>query len=554
MSTASEEVGNIARNYVQKTEQHKDDDQTQAARLIGLAADASLFQDVEGLAYASIVVREHTEHWKVRSSAFRLWLGYLYYQQYSEVANRNAMGLAIDQLEGKARYEGPTRQVFTRVAFLEEKLYLDLADDEWRVVEIAASGWRVCICSPVVFRRSKGMSALPIPQQGGHVDELRNFLNVTDEDFALVLAWLIFTYSPHGPFPLLVLHGEQGSAKSTTARVLRDLVDPNQVQLRTEPRDERDLAISGTNGWVQAFDNFSRLSNALSDALCRMATGGGFSTRRLYTDDEEVLLVYKRPVILNGIEELAIRGDLLDRSLVIYLPVISEEARKSEDQFWAAFELARPRLLGALLDVVTTALRELPSARARTSTLPRMADFSLFATAAEAVLGLEPGGFIELYAKNRTRSNELALDASPLATALGDLLARGSYDGSNRGLLEALDAAADDNATRSRGWPKTTAALTGALRRIAPNLRRSGIEIVRYRSSDSSGSRKVRVQYLDDRNATPSHVADNEPTAFVEDTTSCGESQPKHNRADCETNVWDLAARLGVEFNEEESA
>ena len=150
--------------------------------------------------------------------------------------------------------------------------------------------------------------------------------------------------------------GEQGSAKSTLQRVLRALIDPNKAPIRSLPRDERDLMIAATNGWCLAFDNLSHLQDWQSDALCRISTGGGFAARELYTDQDETILDVQRPVMLNGIEEVVTRNDLLDRSIIVYLPSIPPERRQPEKRFWREFEQARPAILGAILDAVSTAL------------------------------------------------------------------------------------------------------------------------------------------------------------------------------------------------------
>src|SRR5215208_8066384 len=133
------------------------------------------------------------------------------------------------------------------------------------------------------------------------------------------------------------------AAKSTTVRVLRALVDPAVEPLRALPKNERDLAIAAGNAWVLAFDNLSGIRDQLSDALCRLATGGGFATRILYTDDEEIIFSAKRPIILNGIDDIATRGDLQERSLLVSLPSIPEERRVEEAAFWAARRLSPPQ-------------------------------------------------------------------------------------------------------------------------------------------------------------------------------------------------------------------
>src|SRR5262249_55588755 len=158
------------------------------------------------------------------------------------------------------------------------------------VVQMTATGWRIISNPPVRFRRAKGMLPLPAPVSGGDLDALRMFVNIgTDADWHLFVAWLLASFRPEGPYPLLVLHGEQGSAKSTTARIARMILDPNVTPLRADPRDARDVMIAATNGWLLAFDNLSVLRGWLSDALCRLSTEGGFSTRELYTDQDEVL-------------------------------------------------------------------------------------------------------------------------------------------------------------------------------------------------------------------------------------------------------------------------
>src|SRR5215469_16231220 len=278
-------------------------------------------------------------------------------------------------------------------------LYLDLGDATWRAVEIDTTGWRVVDNPPVRFRRASGMQPLPVPIQGGSITALRSFLNVqTDSDFVLVVAWALAVLRNRGPYPVLVLSGEQGSAKSTFSAILRALLDPNTAPLRALPREDRDLFIAASNGHVLAFDNVSWLPAWISDTLCRLATGGGFAVRQLYTDQDEVLFDAARPVILNGIEDIVTRPDLADRAVFLTLEPIPEERRRSEAELWASFETERPCILGALLDAVVEGLKRLPETNL--PKLPRMADFALWATAAELALWKQ-GTFWAAYASNR---------------------------------------------------------------------------------------------------------------------------------------------------------
>lgn len=273
-------------------------------------------------------------------------------------------------------------------------------------MEITPNGWQVVADPPVKFRRAKGVLALPCPVVGGSIDELRAFVNVPDEaSWRLLVAWLVAAMRPIGPYPVLFLQGEQGSAKTTTARVLRAMVDLNTAPLRTIPREERDLMIAANNGWVIAFDNLWGIPVWLSDAICRISTGSGFGTRTLYEDDQETIFAACRPVVANGIDELASRHDLFDRAIILNLPPIPEQDRIDELTFWREFEEARPRILGALLDAVAAGLRNIENVKLER--LPRMADFAKWVTACEEVLPWPAGGFMEAYMGNRAEAVEL---------------------------------------------------------------------------------------------------------------------------------------------------
>src|SRR3989454_10301520 len=233
--------------------------------------------------------------------------------------------------------------------------------------------------------RPAGMLPLPVPQQGGSIESLNSFLNLARRDgFVLIVAWLLAALRSAGPYPLLAISGEQGSAKTVLSKLLKALIDPNAAPVRSLSREERELMIAANNGYLLAFDNLSGLPVWLSDALCRLASGGSFAVRQLYTDDEEVLFEAARPILLNGIEEVISRPDLGDRAIFLTLAPVGEAQRRPESELWCAFEIARPRILGALLDAAVHGLSAL--GRVHLNRLPRMADFALWATACETGL------------------------------------------------------------------------------------------------------------------------------------------------------------------------
>jgi hypothetical protein len=292
------------------------------------------------------------------------------------------------------------------------------------------------------------------------------------------------------PYPLLAISGEQGSAKTVLSKLRKALIDPNAAPVRSLSRDERELMIAANNGYVLAFDNLSGLRNWLSDALCRLATGGSFAVRQLYTDNEELLFQAARPILLNGIEEVISRPDLGDRAIFLTLAPIGEVQRRPEGELWREFAIARPRILGALLDSVVHGLRAV--GRIRLDRLPRMADFAIWATACETALW-PAGTFARAHGANRRTAIEDIIDADPVAACVREIMAeRGEWTGSAADLLRAADFAGDEVWKRSVGWPKTPRALAGRLRRAQTLLRTLGIDVTSSREG-RAGTRMISV-------------------------------------------------------------
>jgi hypothetical protein len=450
----------------------------QAELIISLAREnAQLFHTADGTAFADVRVENHRETWAVRSRGFKLWLTREYYKDCHRAPNSDAMQCAPNALEAIAKFDEPEHQVNLRVAGADDKIYVDPGTHDWSAVEINADGWRIVADPPVRFRRSKATLALPMPAHGGDVNALRPFLNVkTDTDFVLVVAWLVAALRNRGPYPVLVLTGEHGTAKSTLTRILRALSDPNSVPLRSLPRDDRDLFIAAINGHLLAYDNVSALPQWLSDSLSRLATGGGIGTRKLYTDDEEALFQATRPIVLNGIEDFITRGDLADRALVLTLTAITDNKRRDEETFWAEFERAAPAIFGALLDAVAFGLKTLSGVKLDRK--PRMADFAKWAVACEGGLPWTSGTFMNSYDGNRAEAVETILESDTVAMAIRGLLTKERYwEGTAGGLLKGINALAAEEACKAKDWPKTPRGMSGALRRAAPNLRKLGYKV-----------------------------------------------------------------------------
>ena len=262
---------------------------TQAELLIKLAGDAEPFHDMNRKGYATIPVDGHLETWPIKSTAFRDWLRGRFYKAHNKPPGGKAHQDTLDLLAAQARYDGLEHEVYVRIAHMDGKVYVDLANESWQAVEITPQGWRVVNTPPVKFRRPRGLAPMPTPEPGGHLADLKPFINCREEDWPPVVAWIVGAFS-RGPYPIMIFQGEQGTAKSTTARALKNVVDPGHSPLRTAPREIRGLMISASNAWCLSFDNLSGFHPWLSDGFCRLATGGGLSNRELYSDDNETIL------------------------------------------------------------------------------------------------------------------------------------------------------------------------------------------------------------------------------------------------------------------------
>jgi hypothetical protein len=469
---------------------------SQASLLVAIAQDARLVHDAEGNTFAIVPSGAHEETHKLSGKGFRRWLSFKFYQEFGRAPGAQALQDAIQTIEGKAQFEGAEVPVALRIGGNLDRIEIDLGNADWIPIVIDRSGWKIRSSSGTVFRRTKGLLPMPPPSRGGNINELKPFLNLSDEHWRLVVGWLLGALRPVGPYPVLCVHGEQGSSKSTTCRLLRSLIDPNVAPLRSPPRNEQDLIIAANNGWIVCLENVSYLPDWLSDSLCRLATGGGFSSRELYSDGDEVLFNAQRPIVLNGIEESAGRSDLLDRGLLVSLPAIPEHARRTEAELWAKFNLIAGKVLGGLLDATAQAIKTFREVELES--LPRMADFAIWLAAAETSLGWTPGAFDQAYRRNRLGADEAAIESSLIATRVRGFFEdfEGDWVGTASQLLEALNRGFDPderrNRERSKDWPTRPHILSGKLRRLAPNLRRLGIEVV----SGTNWERKLIIRRL----------------------------------------------------------
>jgi hypothetical protein len=435
--------------------------------------DKALFHTLDDVAYADLIVDGHRETWPVRSKQFRnAYMRYLRRQLDQQInvqsalaglvrasMSKSAINAAIDDFETRAICTPTTRDIHVRVAEYSGEIYIDLCNADWQAVRITSAGWSVVESPPVRFQRTRGMLALPFPERGGKIDALRPFLNTTVSDFTLAVTYLLAALRPRGPYPILILYGEQGTAKTNFLRRLRSLVDPHVVPTNTLPPSGRDLFIAARNSHLQTFENVSKLSDQMSDNLCRLATGGGLRIRTLFKDTDETHFRGARPSALEGISNVVSRPDLQDRAIISQLENLP--GYKTELELDSAFERQRAGIFGALLDMMVRGLEMLPVTRLVSP--PRMADFAHWAVAC----GVEQ--FEAAYAANRQNAINVMLSHDPVAKAVRALVTKKKFIGIMEDLLDIVGP--------STGI-KSTKKLSDELRRLATPLRTVGVHIV----------------------------------------------------------------------------
>lgn len=411
--------------------------------------------------------------------SLRAKLAQSYFTQRGTAPSQSALADALMVLEGKAQQCEP-EPLHLRVARDKDDLVLDLGDATGSAVVINSAGWRVTADPPVHFRRTALTGALPAPIGGATLDEvLWPVLNIAEKYRPLVAGVLVAALLPDLPHPVVLLTGEQGTAKSTTTARLGSILDPSPAQVRKAPRDVESWTTAAAGSWTVCLDNLSDIPDWLSDALCRASTGDGDVRRRLFTDGDLHVVAFRRCVILNGIDVGALRGDLADRTVHLPLDRIPATSRREDRALTEEWARTHPRVLGAVLDLAVRVLAVLPSTVVESP--PRMADLARVLAAVDSVLGTDG---LDTY---RRLGRDLAEDAAgsdPVLVAMVKALGRrDEWTGASGDLLPLLRAAATpadehgrpvDGWRPPKGWPATARALTGQLKRVAPMLRLLG--------------------------------------------------------------------------------
>jgi hypothetical protein len=459
-----------------KNKQTKEKKLNAADILINKLSDKKLFFDGLGGNYMLVNVNDHDEIMDLDSDRFKLWLTREARNILDKAASISCIKQVTDNMAAKAQYEGTRIKLDVRVFGENKTIYYDLCNNNYQVLKIDETGWSIIDNPPIVFKRYGHQAPQVIPDNNGDINRIFDLINVKEEDKLLFLVYLISCFIPGIPHTVGIFYGEKGAAKTTTLKILKMIIDPSILDIMTFPKNNADLIQVLSHHWFCNFDNISYIDSVTSDTLCRAATGEGFTKRGVFTNDDDIIYSYKRCVAINGINLVAKKEDLLDRSILFELERISEHDRKEETKIWEKFNIIRPTVLGAIFTILSKAMKKYETTQV--DLLYRMGDFTKWGYVITEALGYDGSVFMKKYKKCIDKQNQEVIQSNPFAATVTEFMKeKGFWKATPHELLKQFQKTAEMMGLdlNSPDFPKTYFSVTKKLNQIRSNLLGIGI-------------------------------------------------------------------------------
>lgn len=435
--------------------------------------------------YIRVTVDGKKMLFKLRGEEFKRFFNYHYIRTNSNSPDAKLIKDTLAYLDGRAIFEGEMIDPDVRIVGDTDLLEIDLCDSSYRVVQVTMDGFLVCQPEGYLLRRH-GQLPLPLPElmTPGEIfaamNDFKAILNVSDEQFILVVGVVLMGFHPEGAYPVMFVQGEHGSAKGSLCEAIKSVVDPNTTPHTALPANAPDLLIQARSNRVLSFDNLSEytFNKKHSDLFAQMATGVGLRRRQLYTDDGESVINVSRMILMNGIDDVVTQSDLGSRTVGLRLEPVNESNRISKREFKRRLSEVGPRMFSAVVNILSEILRNYDSTDIRSGA--RMFDMIQWVTAGEAAMGWESGTFQRVYERNQLEVMEAGMGSDPLAAAIIRYMeGKPRWEGSISRLLACLIAGTDRGMRSGPHWPRNAISLGRALNRIETNLRALGISVIR---------------------------------------------------------------------------
>jgi hypothetical protein len=325
--------------------------------LMRVSKSLQYFKDEMDETYAIGMFDGKQKTFKINGRHFKCMLIMEFEKETGTAPSTESLSQVINMLDAKCRCYGEVKKGYVRVGQKGESIYYDLADEEGHIVQVTKQGCRLTEAFNVFFKKGKNLKEQAMPNFNGNISTIGKYIRMkSKQDLLLYIVYLVTCLIPFIPHPILVFHGQKGAAKSTALKLTKSIIDPALVMLKGMPNSMQDLAIALSNSYMACFDNLEVLSTEKSNMLCTASTGGGYSTRELYTNGDEAVMSLQNCVGLNGINLVVVKDDIIDRSLIFELERIPSEVRKSESEFWSEFEKDKPDIIGGALQILHKAM------------------------------------------------------------------------------------------------------------------------------------------------------------------------------------------------------
>jgi len=461
---------NTNRNKASEESGEKNSNASLAQRLIEIAEQYLLFHDDRKDAYAWI----KNETYSITGTAFRQLVAHELYKKTGKAAGTEAIKQALTVIEAKAVFDGQMIELHNRVAAHDGAFYCDMGNG--RVVKITAAGWEISNLPPILFRLYSHQLPQVAPERGGNLDRIFDFINVaSDQDQLLIEVILVSFFIPIIAHPILFAQGGQGTGKTKALSFIKQIIDPSKIGVFIPPHDKRELIQILDHHYFCVFDNLSYIPEWFSDILSTAVTGGGQSKRKLYSDNEDVIFTFKRCIALTSINMCIDKSDLLDRTITIHFDRIPPTHRKEEVKMVEQFGQEKPRLLGAIFDTLSMAMKIYPTIK--THYLPRMADFYRWGCAIAVALGYKMDDFINAYNVNIQNQHQEIIHGNTLAKAILIFMEdKTEWIGFVGELYEKLKKIVVIE-KEDKTFPSYSNKLRSHIERIEPNLLQYGIKV-----------------------------------------------------------------------------
>ena len=449
--------------------------------------------NTEDKAFAAIHINGHREIIPIhKSKRLDLFVRKTYYDKTGDTIGSDVLKEVVDTLEAKALFDGPVKTLDLRInkdPYDDIVYWYDLCNENWEAIRITKNGWNIVKSDevPIVFRRYSSQQAQVYPSKNYPSDIMDQFLkliNLKDSENTrlLVKCYIVSILIPGISKAMLMIHGPKGAAKTAFEDLVKQLLDPSILSNLTLARNTETLAQQLMHNFLTYYDNVSTLPEWLSNDLCRAVTGTASSKRELYTDDDDIIYKYKRPIGFNGINLAATRADLLDRGLIIELERVKPENRRSfEEDIKPELERIKPELLGFIIDTIVKVLELKARGGIKLKSMSRMADFEIACEMISRCLGYDEGEFIKAYEENKALGTSQVLEGSSVARAIIQMMeSMNTWSGTATILLSDLEEEAAKlkiDIRKDKSWPKAAHVLSRRLNEIKANLEELNIFI-----------------------------------------------------------------------------